>query len=456
MVVFVRKRHPEITLRISEKLQLARAKCCTSEILGAWFKEFGEFLEARSLLNKAECIWNADETGLPLCATSGKVISIRNLKNVYAITADTKEQITALCAISAAGDALPPMHIFSGTRFKYNPMLNCVDGAYFGHSPTGWISTQLFYGWIANHFAKRVSVCPVVLLIDGHSSHIDIHTSKFCRENNILLYYLPPHSPHLTQSLDVSFFKPLKSAWEKACNSYCATNPGFQVTKHEFAQVFHEAWLSSTRMSTIVNGCREASICPFKPEVILKNKLLPSLQFSSEKSTLEAQKSTAAQSTQRNPVTVFESLIGEDKVKKFEERFEGKYDIESDELYSVWVKMKSLSIQDDQPSVSHTTSRDTISDSSLAANQKSISNQPPETSNLVHPRPPFRIVYLFTRVYQRAVNQQVKHPCQNIYLENNLFSICRKKEREQKKKELQEERRKKQLQREKKEEARAY
>ena len=53
----------------------------------------------------------------------------------------------------------------------------------------------------------------------------------------------------------------------------------------------------------------------------------------------------------------------------------------TDELYSVWVKMKSLSIQDDQPSVSHTTSRDTISDSSLAANQKSISNQPPETRN---------------------------------------------------------------------------
>ena len=252
-------------------------------------------------------------------------------------------------------------------------MLNCMDGAYFGHSPTGWISTEIFYGRIANHFAKRVSVCLVVLLVDGHSSHIDIHTSKFCRENNILLYCLPPHSSHLTQPLDVSFFKPLKSAWGKACNSYCATNPGFQVTKHEFAQIFREAWLSSTRMSTIVNGFREAGICPFKPEVVLKSKLLPSLQFSSEKSTLEAQKSTAAQSTQLNPVTV---------------------------LIHHWLQTKSLF---------------------------PTSHQKPETSNLVHPRSPFWIVYLFTRVYQRVVNQQVKHPCLNIYLENNLFSICRKR-----------------------------
>ena len=91
-----RKRHSEITLRTPEKLQLARVKCCTPEIWGAWFKEVGEFLEAHSLLNKAEYIWNADEAGFPLCATSGKVISIRNLKNVYAITADTKELITTL------------------------------------------------------------------------------------------------------------------------------------------------------------------------------------------------------------------------------------------------------------------------------------------------------------------------------------------------------------------------
>ena len=469
-----RKRHPEITLCTPEKLQLARAKCCTPEILGAWFKEFGEFLEAQSLLNKAECIWNADEASFPLCAMSGKVISIRNLKNVYAITADTKEQITALCAISAAGDALPPMHIFPGTRFKYNPMLNCVDGACFGHSPTGWISTELFYGWIANHFAKRVSVRPVVLLVDGHSSHIDIHTSKFCRENNILLYCLPPHSSHLTQPLDVSFFKPLKSAWGKACNSYCATNPGFQVTKHKFAQVFHEVWLSSTRMSTIENGFRESGICPFKPEVVLKSKLPPSLQFSSEKSTLEAQKSTAAQSTQRNPVTVFESLIGEEKVKKFEERFEEKYDIESDELYSVWVKMKSLSIQDDQPSVSHTTSRDTISDSSLAANQKSISNQPPATRNQQPSAPKASVldsilVYPSVPESSKSISKASlpKHLSGEQFIQylqekkdkkeqTELEKAERKTERERKKKErehkkeLQEERRKKQLQREKK------
>ena len=32
-----KKRHPEVSLRIPEQLQVARAKCCTPETLQAWF-----------------------------------------------------------------------------------------------------------------------------------------------------------------------------------------------------------------------------------------------------------------------------------------------------------------------------------------------------------------------------------------------------------------------------------
>jgi len=76
---------------------------------------------------------------------------------VYSITGNSKEQITTFCAANAAGDTLPPMHIFPGERFKTNPMSRCVDGVYFGRTPNGWISTELFYGWIANHFSKLVT-----------------------------------------------------------------------------------------------------------------------------------------------------------------------------------------------------------------------------------------------------------------------------------------------------------
>ena len=137
--------------------------------------------------------------------------------------------------------------------------------------------------------------------------------------------------------------------------------------------------------------------------------------------------------------------------------------------------MKSLSIQDDQPSVSHTTSRDTISDSSLATNQKSISNQPPETRNqqpsapkasvldsiLVYPSVPESSKSTSKASLPKHLSgeqfiqylQEKKDEKEQAELEKAERKAERerkKKECEQKKKELQEERRKKQLQREKK------
>ena len=81
-------------------------------------------------------------------------------------------------------------------------MNGCVDRSYFGRSPNGWISTELFYGWVANHFLPHR---PLVLLVDGHSSHTDVEVSKLCRELQIHLYCLPLHVSHVLQPLAVGF-----------------------------------------------------------------------------------------------------------------------------------------------------------------------------------------------------------------------------------------------------------
>ena len=52
--------------------------------------------------------------------------------------------------------------------------------------------------------------------------------------------------------------------------------------------------------------------------------------------------------TKQNALVVFENVTGGEKLKKFEEGLEEGYDVMSDELYSVWIKMKQLSLCDDQ------------------------------------------------------------------------------------------------------------
>ena len=52
---------------------------------------------------------------------------------------------------------IPPMHIYPGKRASLSNILEgCVDGAYYGRSNKGWMTTELFYGVLANHFAKQI------------------------------------------------------------------------------------------------------------------------------------------------------------------------------------------------------------------------------------------------------------------------------------------------------------
>ena len=210
------RRHPDISLRSPEQLQVARASCCNPQRLNKWYSDFEKFLKDNDI-EDPDKIWNADETGCPLCPKSGRVLAMRGTKDIYQVTSNSKEQITTLCAFSAAGSMVPPMHIFAGKQFKNDPMKDCVPNAYFGRSDSGWMNTELFYDWLKEHFIPRTAtIRPIVLLIDGHKSHINIDTSKLCKENNIILYCLPSHTSHVTQPLDVGFYGPLKSSW-KSC-----------------------------------------------------------------------------------------------------------------------------------------------------------------------------------------------------------------------------------------------
>ena len=74
-----------------------------------------------------------------------------------------------------------------------------------------WMETAQFYGWVSNHFVKRIPpIRPIVLLIDGHGSHIDYHPSLFCAGEGILLFRLPPHTSHEIQPTDREFFAAFK------------------------------------------------------------------------------------------------------------------------------------------------------------------------------------------------------------------------------------------------------
>jgi hypothetical protein len=59
-----------------------------------------------------------------------------------------------------------------------------------------------------------------VLIVDGHSSHLNMRFIEECDRNRIILAILPPYSTHRLQPLDVGIFAPLAQRYSEALNDY--------------------------------------------------------------------------------------------------------------------------------------------------------------------------------------------------------------------------------------------
>ena len=80
-------------------------------------------------------------------------------------------------------------------------------GTFYDVSESGWMDSINFLSWFNNQFMSAVRLLtesgPVVLIIDGHYSHVSLELIKLARDNNIHLLCLPPNTTHILQPLDV-------------------------------------------------------------------------------------------------------------------------------------------------------------------------------------------------------------------------------------------------------------
>ena len=65
-----------------------------------------------------------------------------------------------------------------------------------------------------------VQVRPLLLLLDGHSSHCQPQLIEYAREFGVIMLCLPPHMTHESWPLDASMFKSLKQNWQHVYHDF--------------------------------------------------------------------------------------------------------------------------------------------------------------------------------------------------------------------------------------------
>ena len=172
---------------------------------------------------------------------------------------------------------------------------------------------------------------PVLLVLDGHGSHITIDVIEYARSKEIHLLCLPSHTSHILQPLDVGVFKSFKSFFSKACRQYMAKNPGRVITKDILATVAGDAFAQSHTPLNILGGFKKSGIYPFNPGQVSDRQLAPS-------------KALVKPSPQ--PPT-----FSPEQIELFEQRYAEGYDV-PDPTYLAW---KSVNYPSPESVVSTTT-----------------------------------------------------------------------------------------------------
>lgn len=278
------KRHPQISLREAESVNKARA-IVTEEAIRAWFRELRQYLKdnnCEDILDDPDRILNGDEAGFAICPKTGKVLAPRGYKNLYIVKmGNEKENITVLIVFTASGKMCPPMVLFPYVRPPKALVDNMPPHWVLGRSESGWMKGDVFFEYIANDFNEWVTQNnlkrPILLLIDGHKSHMTMNLSTFCDTHGIILYALPPNTTHILQPADVIVFKPLKTEWKNTVRKWQSHENNKCVTKVNFCKVFEEALNNTNMKEYIINGFRRCGLFPFNENNVDYTKCIKNL-----------------------------------------------------------------------------------------------------------------------------------------------------------------------------------
>ena len=274
------RRNNTVGWRSPQELGYDRSIVSKTDIL-EWFGGLqlyllGEVLDFEALQKDPRRIYNCDESGFPLQVKKRRVMAEIGSKNVYQCTTPGHEQVTVMASFNAAGDYPSPFIIFKGKRLRNTGISNFEEATY-STSNKGWMEKDNFFCFLKqldDFIAEQEIPRPILLFMDGHSSHFSKETAEFCSRRQILLYCLPPHSSHILQPLDVGFFSSLKNAWRSLLLQWQRENPGISFTKTSFPGLFKKAWEQETTRDKAINGFRKCGLFPLDHEAVDYSKLV--------------------------------------------------------------------------------------------------------------------------------------------------------------------------------------
>ncbi|KAL0879311.1 hypothetical protein ABMA27_003090 [Loxostege sticticalis] len=245
-----------LSIKKPQSVEIARRKACDPYIVYGYSDLLENVLTQLGLKDKPTQIYNLDETSICNDPVKGKVIGKKGFRCTRTTSGPGRNNTTVLLATNACGEKVPPLIIFQGKN--------------------------LWTEWM-----------PVLLIYDGHSTHVDLNVIEYAASEGITILKLPPHSSDVLQPLDCSAMKPLKDRWEDEVIKWQRLHIGAKLPKSEFARILTRIWDELDPL-ILQNGFRKTGIHPLNRSAI-KEEIFNPL-------TLQKWKNSQSNDIQASPI----------------------------------------------------------------------------------------------------------------------------------------------------------
>jgi hypothetical protein len=177
-----------------------------------------------------------DEEGADLGNTQKSyIIGPAEEKDARLSTEKNREWATLIKTISVISESLKPFFVNKG-MYVLRDLIEIMlkSGATLACSHNEWSNDVIALEYL-KHFHKHAKPIGVyrLLVLDSHSSYTTFEFKALANEYKIILLYLPAHTTHRLQPLDVRIFSPQSRYYSNEVTQHSRWK-GVSVTKREY------------------------------------------------------------------------------------------------------------------------------------------------------------------------------------------------------------------------------
>ncbi|XP_044715054.1 DDE superfamily endonuclease domain-containing protein [Hirsutella rhossiliensis] len=189
---------------------------------------------------------------------NGLVVGSAEKRSVQKKTPGSRVWTSFIECVSAAGTFLPPLVIFKGKS---------VQQQWFPEDLSTFMARKVFIPRTQPPDPSERRL----LVLDGHGSHETVDFMYLCYQHQIHLLFLPPHTSHVLQPLDLSVFSALKHYYRKQVGFLSLLTDSSPVGKQNFLSCYQKAREQALTVSNIKGGWK-ATDCVVDPEALARSE----------------------------------------------------------------------------------------------------------------------------------------------------------------------------------------